>query len=215
MILRLFLALTAVGATWAQSPIAILESRCISCHAGQVVLSGLDLSSRAFAIRGGNRGAAIVPGDASSLLLKVIERQGAVKMPPTGALPAAEVLALKEWILAGAPWDNAITKRSSWWSFQPLATPKPGGIDELVALRRDGLPPAPRATRATLIRRLAMSLTGLPPTMAEVKSFVEDTRSDAWPKLVERYLASPRYGEKCFPTLTSSTEPRPPRREFP
>jgi len=192
LLIVLFIAL-ALGA---QSPVAILESRCISCHAGQVVLSGLDLSSRVSALKGGNRGPAIVPGDGASLLLKVIERQGTVKMPPTGPLPAAEVAALKEWVLAGVPWDNAITKRSTWWSFQPLATPQSGSIDDFVAAKRAGLPAAPRANRATLLRRLAITLTGLPPTVDEVKAFAVDNQPGAFAQQIDRYLASPRYGEK-------------------
>ncbi|MBY0508444.1 MAG: PSD1 and planctomycete cytochrome C domain-containing protein [Bryobacteraceae bacterium] len=196
MMIRFWFGLWAAVAMAAESPIAILESRCISCHAGQVVLSGLDLSSRAGALKGGNRGAAIVPGDAASLLLKVIERQGAVKMPPAGPLPAAEVAALREWVLAGAPWENAITKRSTWWSFQPVTPPAVGGVDALVAAKRGSLPAAPRASKATLIRRLAIDLTGLPPSYEEVQAFVADERPGAWSELVDRYLASPRYGEK-------------------
>jgi hypothetical protein len=191
--MTLLLIMSMLGA---DSPMAILESRCLACHSSQVAMSGLDLSSRPAALKGGTRGAAMVPGDpAASLLIKVIERQSAVKMPPTGALPAAEVALLKEWVTTGAPWDTSVSARSTWWAFQPVNA-KAGSIDEFVARRRGPLPAAPSADRATLIRRLALTLTGLPPTIDEVRAFGNDQSPDAWPRLVDRYLASPRYGEK-------------------
>lgn len=125
------------------------------------------------------------------------------EMPPGGTrLPDAEVAALAAWVEAGAPWAAAAKverKRAGkdWWSLQPLQA-SARGIDEWIdaglaakGLRRNG-----EADKRTLIRRVSFDLTGLPPPPAEVEAFVADTRPQAYEELVDRLLASPRYGER-------------------
>ena len=188
----------------------ILSSNCAQCHAKALTMAGLDLSSREAMLQGGTRGAAVVPGNAAaSRLIAAVERKDPkLAMPPTKALAPADVAVLRQWIDSGAAWPEGIAvKKSTWWSLQkPVrpSAPRSGDtwarneIDEFVLakLRASGLKPAPEADRRTLIRRLTFDLTGLPPTPAEVKAFEADRSADAWTKLVERLLGSPRYGEK-------------------
>ncbi len=173
-------------------------------------MSGLDLSSRDSAIRGGTRGAAILPGNSGrSLLFQAVSQAGALKMPPGKALAREELDALREWIDGGAPWPvvSQQAKRSAWWSFQPVvrpSVPKTGSawpvnsIDAFIlhALRAKGLNPSPEADRATLIRRLYFDLTGLPPAAERLQSFVSSKSPKAYEELVDELLSSPQYGEK-------------------
>ncbi|MBM3459874.1 MAG: DUF1549 domain-containing protein, partial [Armatimonadetes bacterium] len=132
-------------------------------------------------------------------------------MPPTGALPDAEVAVLRAWIAAGASYPVGVAKSTpgdaKWWAFQPIRqTPPPALRDSwvrnpvdafiLARLRAAKLQPAPEADRVTLIRRATFDLHGLPPTPEEVEQFVNDRAPDAFEKLVDRLLASPRYGER-------------------
>lgn len=192
----------------------VLSGQCETCHSAKQkqALAGLRVDSREALLRGGKSGAAIVPGDPdASLLIRVLERQAGVPaMPPAGALPAETVRRVREWITAGAPYpiESAASKASgTWWSLRAIARPGvPAAgegwartpVDRFVAARhRDkGLTPSAEADRRTLIRRLSFDLTGLPPTMAEVRACVEDKGDDAYDRLVERLLDSPRYGER-------------------
>jgi hypothetical protein len=130
-------------------------------------------------------------------------------MPPKGErLTAEQVATLRAWIDAGAkmPGEEAaaasLRLKTEHWSFQPVKRPavtKTGGeIDELVLakLREKGLAPSPSADRATLIRRVYLVMHGMPPTPMETADFVNDTRTDAYARLMDRVLASPRYGER-------------------
>jgi hypothetical protein len=192
----------------------VMEKDCAGCHGSGQVLSGLDLRTRAGLLKGGTRGPAVIPGDAAqSLLYKAVAGIGEVQMPPGGAakrLPASTIAAIREWIDGGAPWAAGQSSKS-WnykaedlWAFQPLKKPAiPGGsagnpIDAflLEKMRRRGLRPAPPADRRTLIRRATIDLTGLPPSPEEVEAFAKDSAPDAYARLVERLLASPRYGER-------------------
>jgi hypothetical protein len=190
---------------------AILERRCLICHGPQAKVSGLDLSSRESALRGGSKGPALKPGSpAESLLLNRVLRK---EMPPTGPLPAPEAETLSRWIEAGAPWQGAIEiKRAGldWWALQPLKVreaPIPPGISAAwsrssidrwvyAKLRENGLEPSAAADRRTLIRRLYFDLTGLPPAPHEVEAFVSDDSAGAWERLIDRLLDSPHYGER-------------------
>lgn len=195
----------------------ILEKRCVECHNADEKKGGLSLQSRADLITGGDSGAAIDPGKvAGSVLLDMISGEKP-EMPKTGAkLTAEEVAAVSKWIAAGAPWpgekklEDRSLADSNWWSLQPLARPAlpqlsvtdqawtKNAIDAFVIakLREQGFAPSPAADRRTLIRRLSFDLLGLPPTPEEVTSFVNDTDTQAYEKLVNRLLASPRYGER-------------------
>ncbi|MFN7924890.1 MAG: PSD1 and planctomycete cytochrome C domain-containing protein [Bryobacteraceae bacterium] len=183
----------------------ILAKRCASCH-GAAKISGLDLRDRASALRGGSRGPAIVPGKpAESLLFAAISGAGKLEMPPgKEKLTAGEIEALRAWIASGAEWTSApLAAQPSFWSFRKLVRPAvPAGpshpIDAFVqrGLAAKGLTPAPRADRATLIRRAYFDLIGLPPPPGKVRKFVEDSSPEAWPNLIDELLASEHYGER-------------------
>jgi hypothetical protein len=184
----------------------ILEKKCAGCH-GAAKMSGLDLRDRQSALRGGNRGPAVIPGKPDqSRLFTFVSGKGEVKMPPgKESLSADEIGALRAWIVAGAPWSNSSTSGAApaWWSFQPVARPSPPqhsshAIDAFIisALEAKGLTPAPKADRHTLIRRAWFDLVGLPPPPDQVRSFVNDTAPDAWQKAIDGLLASPQYGER-------------------
>ena len=190
---------------------AIIEAKCLSCH-GDARMSDLDLRERATILKGGKRGPALVPGDAeASLLYKAVRREGELQMPPgKAALTPAEVSILRDWINAGARREStsAASNASSWWSFRkPVRPPVPAvknaswvrnPIDAfiLATLEQKGLRPAAPADRRTLVRRAYFDLHGLPPTPDQVDQFVNDQSADAYEKLVDRLLASPRYGER-------------------
>jgi hypothetical protein len=163
------------------------------------------------ALTGGDGSAPnIVPGkpDASPLLGYVAGQDPDLRMPPEGpALDAASVATLRNWIAAGAVWPDAagtqLANPLDWWSLKPIArvTPPSGEahpIDAFIRarLRAEGLAAAPSADARTLARRLYFDLTGLPPTPAELAAFLADASPAAYERLVDRLLASPRYGER-------------------
>ncbi|MGH9721956.1 MAG: PSD1 and planctomycete cytochrome C domain-containing protein [Bryobacteraceae bacterium] len=204
----LLAALAAAG--YAQTARQVFEKNCLGCH-GAARMSELDLRERATILRGGRRGPAIVPGNAAaSRLYKAVLRDGELQMPPgKDALPKAETEALRAWIDNGAPWDAApLTTEPSWWSFRKaVRAPVPEvreaiwvrtPIDALILrkLEEKGLRPARAADKRVLIRRAYFDLHGLPPSPAEVEQFVNDSAPDAYEKLIDRLLASPRYGER-------------------
>lgn len=182
----------------------ILAKRCITCHGGVTRKAGLSFRFRDAVLapaRSGRR--AVVPGDpGESELLRRITAGDDDRMPPKGdRLTAAEIGTLRRWIAEGAPWKPH-------WAFTPLAAPdvpsvnRPewtrNGIDRFVLARleQEGLAPSPEADRATLIRRAAFTLTGLPPTPDEVARFLSDSAPGAHERMVDRYLSSPAYGER-------------------
>ena len=193
----------------------ILKQRCFSCHGPSKQKSGLRLDRKADAFKGGDSGAAIKPHDsAGSLLFELVSGKDADrKMPPTGKrLSSDELAAIKAWIDAGAPWPDDGSQGNDpkkWWSFQPIKKPDMTAptlghatpvnpIDAFIAAKHKelGLKPTPLADKRTLIRRLSFDLTGLPPTPAEVDAYLADVSPDAYGRLVDRMLASPRYGER-------------------
>jgi cytochrome c553 len=194
----------------AEPAVAILQKNCASCH-GAAQMSGFDVRGREALLRGGKRGAAVVPGhSADSLLFRAVSREGDLKMPPgKSALSPDEIATIRSWIDAGAPWDGAAAKvESTWWSFRPLKRPAPpktqnaswvrNPIDAFVLakLEEKRLKPTAEASKLALVRRLYFDLHGIPPTPAQVDEFVNDSSADAYPKLVDKLLASPRYGER-------------------
>ena len=191
----------------------IFQEKCGGCHGAGQKLSDLRLDSREGVLRGGKRGPAVVPNHAeTSLLIGAIEQTGALKMPPGKKLPDADIAALRRWIELGAPWPEVDAKSEpAWpysaedtWEIQPLraatVTPGQNAIDTFILrkLQEKGLQPAPPADRATLIRRATFDLIGLPPTPQDVQAFVHDAAADreAFSKVIDRLLASPRYGER-------------------
>jgi len=195
----------------------ILAEHCSACHGEKKQEGGLRVDSRPTLFEGGQRGAAIIPGEAeSSLLVQAIRRTGQLKMHPDAALSAQQIETLVQWIDLGAPWPE--TTRSllapiadaaaQHWAFQPLSVPKlpnvtkdgwpRGPVDTFVLaqLEQASLDHAPEADRRTLLRRLVYTLTGLPPTPAEVREFVDDPTPDAYERALDRWLESPAYGQQ-------------------
>jgi hypothetical protein len=202
----------------------ILETSCFKCHSHQANKSkgNLVVDSLPSLLKGGESGPALVPGQPEkSLLVKAIRHESDdLQMPPGSKLAPEKVAVLVEWIKMGAPWPGASKQTAGyvpgrineedrkWWSFQPLkavALPEledpvwgKNPIDRFIRtrLRAEGLTPAPAADRRTLIRRVSFDIIGLPPTPDEVDAFVNDPAADAYEKLIDRLLASSRYGEK-------------------
>lgn len=195
-------ALLAQKAPLESAAQAILGAKCVSCH-GATAMSELDLRTAEGMAKGGKRGAAVVAGQAeASLLLQAVERKGNLQMPPgKGALTADEIGVLRDWVNAGAKFNAPVTG-AAWWSFQkPVRPSVPGGghpVDAFVRAKAKGkgLAMASAADRTTLVRRATFDLHGLPPTAEETAAFVNDSSPDAYEKLLDRLLASPRYGER-------------------
>ena len=208
------------SATWAQTPEdhfekkvrPLLIERCVKCHGPETSRSNLRLDSYEGVIKGGKRGAALVPNaPAESLMLKVVRRQGDLKMPPDGPLSSREISDLELWIKQGAayPKSNKIAKGTAeHWSFQPLklqSIPKVKNsawirnpIDAFILskLETAGMAPSKQADKRTLIRRVCFDLTGLPPTLSESSRYLADDSANAYETMVNRYLAAPAYGER-------------------
>jgi hypothetical protein len=200
----------------------ILRTHCTACHGPDQQNAGLRLDTAIAAIAGGDRGLAIIPGDASkSLLIAALNGAGdAPRMPPEDEaekLPKDQITIIGRWIDQGAlhPADEVPlvatrkTKKLDHWAFQSVARPEvpsvqgskfriENPVDAFVAdrLEREGLSMSSEADRATLIRRVSLDLTGLPPSLEEVDAFLADTRPDAYERAVDRLLGSPHYGEK-------------------
>ncbi len=194
----------------------VLAARCYSCHSASAVTpqGGLLLDSTQGIRRGGNSGPAIQPGDPEhSLLVRAIRHtDNKLKMPPGDPLSPEIVAEFELWIRAGAllPVEQASVekKQSLLWSLQKPRMPalpivKTKGwtrndIDLFILNRLEAreLAPSPEAEKRTLIRRATYDLTGLPPSAEEVEQFVDDTSPQAYDRLIDRLLASPRYGER-------------------
>ncbi len=185
--------------------LALLETHCVQCHGGEKTKGGLDLVTREALLRGGESGAAILPGKPSeSLIVQSIRHEKDPHMPhKEPKLSDAAIEQIAEWVKAGAPYvrplNKAVGGKSSGefaitdadqqhWAFQPVQRPQPpeirnpqsavrNPIDQfiLAQLEAAGLQPAPPADPRTLIRRLTLDLIGLPPTPEEVDAFVRDT----------------------------------------
>ena len=191
----------------------LLKRRCFSCHGALKQKSKLRVDTAALMRKGGSEGPAIIPGDGSgSYLIEQLTADGDERMPPEGeALTVKEIALLRDWIDAGAsaPADEKPQPDPrDHWAFKAPVRPalpgvKNGGwvanpVDAFVLARLEQakLKPSPETKRQTLIRRLSLDLTGLPPTPAEVKTFLNDKRSDAYARLGDRLLASSAFGER-------------------
>lgn len=201
----------------------VLVNRCYECHAVDAKEVGGELlvDSRQALRRGGSNGPALVPGDVdSSLLVKAIRyRDANLQMPPGGRLPDNEISDFQHWISRGAadPRTTAtkfarptmdITEGKKFWSFQPLKRPDlpmvqhqqwpTSPIDHFVLAKMEehGFAPGPDAERRAWLRRATFDLIGLPPTIEEVDNFLSDASSEAYARVIDRLLESPRYGER-------------------
>jgi len=193
----------------------VLAEHCKSCHGPEKQKSGIRIDARAFLLKGNEEGPIVVPGKPEqSRLIKAIQHVGEAKMPAK-KLPDAVIADLVEWVKQGVVWpDDAggkVTDAEAWrkhWAFQPVKSPAvpkikdpatiSTPIDAFIQAKLDekGLKANPIADRRTLLRRLKIDLLGLPATIEEVEAFEKDRSLDAVAKLVDRFLASPHYGER-------------------
>jgi len=185
----------------------ILANNCFSCHGPADKKAGLRLDQRDHAVKQTrSKVTAIQPGRSSEseLIRRILATDEAERMPPIETkktLTVGEKALLKKWIDQGAPY------KVHWAFLRPVRPEQPGVKDQawvkneidafiLTRLEQAGLQPSPRADKTTLLRRLSLDLRGVPPSRAEVDEFLADSAPDAYVKLVDRLLASPRFGEK-------------------
>ena len=203
----------------------VLAKHCYQCHSADALRAGklkasLLVDSRDGMMKGGESGAAVVPKNKEESLLLAALKYDGFEMPPAGKLPEEVIADFETWIDMGAPDPRdeplaTIDERTidieegrKHWSYRRLAPVWPpevktagwarNDIDRFILAKQEeaGIAPAPEAAKATLARRLFFDLTGLPPTPEELKQFLDDTSADAYEKLVDRLLASPRFGER-------------------
>lgn len=201
----------------------ILVERCVECHGPDEQSGGLRLDSVSAIRAGGDQGPPFRPADLDqSLLIKGIRfTDQNFQMPPTGKIPDEEIRLLEEWVAAGAPMpastdqDNptdkpafSIADRKDHWAYQPIARPalpvvkeRDGAfspVDLFLQAKREenNLSAVGPATKNTWLRRVTFDLIGLPPSIEEIRDFGGDNRVDAADRVIDRLLASPRYGER-------------------
>jgi hypothetical protein len=197
----------------------LLVEKCHECHGLKKQEGGLKLTHRDNILAGGDSGPAVVSGKPEeSLLIQAIGYQGDLKMPPDGKLSDEQIEVLTRWVKNGAAWPSedadaivnskeAVTRRDLW-SLQPVRDVQPPEVHDrqwpataidrflLASMERNGLFPSKPADKRTLIRRITLDLTGLPPSPDEVSRFLMDSSPTAYADVVERLLASPLYGER-------------------
>ncbi len=204
----------------------LLVEKCWSCHgnAGRPK-GGLQLTSRPSLLKGGDSGAAAIAGDpAGSPLIRAVRYEQDPKMPPKGKLKDREIEVLTRWVALGLPWPETKPAPSTaaagnatagftdlerrFWAFQPVKAVSVPAVREtsrarspidrflLAALESKGLTLAAPADMGTLLRRATFDLIGLPPTPEEIDAFLADRSPQAFARVVDRLLASPRYGER-------------------
>jgi hypothetical protein len=197
----------------------IFEQHCYACHGPDKQKSDFRLDQKEAALKGGDHGPALLPGRSadSPLIRYVAGLDDDIRMPPPKSsakpLSVIEIGLLRAWIDQGAAWpagtnSQPIKTKLDFWVFRPAAQPLPpqlpdsswvrNDVDRFILdrLHKEGLAPSPEADRLTLIRRLTYDLTGLPPSQAEVDAFLSDPSDNAYERLVDRLLGSPRYGER-------------------
>ena len=202
----------------------LFAKHCYQCHSvnAKRVEAKLLLDSRAAQLRGGNSGAAIVPGKSEESLLIEAVRYESLEMPPKGKLPKRDIETLVRWINMGAPWPKEAgpvanakkdefdleKRKTDFWVWQPIAKVDAPSVNEkawprndvdrhiLAGLEKARLKPSRDADRTALLRRLCFDLIGLPPTPQEVEAFVADKDVRAVEKVVDKLLGSQHFGER-------------------
>ena len=198
----------------------LFDEFCIKCHGPEKPKAKFRVDARQHLLSGGDSGepAIVVGASAQSHLIKLVAQVNKAEvMPPQGArLSPEQVGILRAWIDQGAKWSDGATVadesprmvRGDHWSLQPVRRVDPprvknaswvrSPIDAFVAARLEGsgLEPSKEADRTVLVRRAYLTLTGLPPTPQQLRAFVGDDQPDAFARLVDSLLASPRYGER-------------------
>ncbi len=206
----------------------VLVEHCYECHSAKSakLKGGLRVDQRTAFRKGGETGAAFVPGKPDeSLIIQSLRHEG-LQMPPKGKLPELIIRDFIEWIRRGAPdprndttaetskdsnWNETLKQRRTWWSFQwnpsainPAALNDPASrtlsnrIDQQINARltAQNISPASKADRRTLARRLSFALLGLPPTTSDVEALERDQSPQAYEHYVDQLLASPHFGER-------------------
>jgi cytochrome c553 len=201
----------------------VLVGKCVECHSAEKnkLKGGLALDSVAGLLKGGDSGPAVVPGKpAESLLIKVIRHADPdLKMPPKEKLADGVIADFETWVTMGAPAPKDSDPKAArtgidiengreFWAFQPVKkTAVPAVKDAtwartdtdrylLAALEARGLKPVTDADKYTLLRRVYLDLTGLPPTPEQIAAFEKDSSDTAFEKVVDKLLASERFGER-------------------
>jgi hypothetical protein len=201
----------------------VLKDNCMKCHGDKPakLSGGLDLRTRSSLLKGGDTGTAAVPGKSKESLLVLAIQHGkeGYEMPPNGKMKDDQIAILVKWVDDGLAFptelmgaDNSTTppakpkitdEQRRYWAYQPVVRPEvpkfaPHPVDAflLAKLNEKKLTPVGVAEKRTLIRRAYYDLTGLPPSPAEIEAFVKDTDPAAWPKVIDKLLASEHYGEK-------------------
>lgn len=197
----------------------LLVDHCLDCHSpAKKVRGGLRLDHSEGWLKGGDSGSAVKPGHPDdSLLIEAIHyTNDDMQMPPKGKLSTEQIALLEDWVKRGAPAPKSsaqpadkpaafdLAAARNFWAYRPLTRPQPPEsagstpIDRFLrpALDKAGLTPSAPADKAILIRRLTFDLHGLAPTPEEIDAFVADPSPDATTRLVDRLLASPRFGER-------------------
>jgi len=194
----------------------LLAEHCLECHGASEQSGELRLDSATHLLKGGQSGPTVIPGRPDeSRLIQAVRRTNDLAMPPESELTPAEVRAIEHWVKIGAPWpessgalaDPRSKAAEDHWAFQSLEPVEPPDVDSdwvrnpvdgfiLSRLQQVDLPPSRRANRRVLLRRASMALTGLPPSLSELKEFQNSTDSNAWSQEIERLLESPAYGEQ-------------------
>lgn len=198
----------------------VLVAECYECHDAKKQKGDLRVDYRDGLLKGGEEGPSIIPGDAkkSILIQSLTHEHETLQMPKKRPKLDAKMIAdFVEWVNRGAPdprtkaptnstppaWSDLLTVRKHWWSFQPISNPSvPAGksanpIDRFLDAKivTADITPSAKADKSTLLRRATYVLTGLPPTPAEITAFEADASLEAFAKVIDRLLASPRYGE--------------------
>lgn len=201
----------------------LFQKKCGECHGARVQKASLRLDARHGVFRGGDGGPVLIAGKSkeSELIRRVELTDPDSQMPPEGErLTATEIQALRDWIDAGAEWPESDYDREALndprlkhWAFQPVQRVDPPSFAEndeaakrfvknpidafvLKAMRDNGLEPNPPASHVTLVRRAFLDLTGLPPRPEDIDSAGDARNDQAWERLADSLLASPRYGER-------------------
>lgn len=181
----------------------LFAKHCASCHGDVKQKAGLRLGSGSQALKGSINGPVVVAKNAkASKLVQALKGEGDLeRMPPAGPLTDAEIELISRWIDAGATVPPEAPPAKHWAFEPPKQAPVPNGVHPIdhflkAERKKKGLVAAPQADKATLVRRLTLDLTGLPPTPAEIDSFVNDASPNAYAKRAAALLASPRYGER-------------------
>ncbi len=219
-------AQTTTQVSFSRDVAPILSQKCLQCHGSANPMANLDLRTRDGALKGGQHGPAIVPGDAgASHLYRHVAAQEQPRMPLGGKLSEDEIALLKVWIDRGAEWDAGVTlaapavqsptaekkftdAQRKYWAFQKVVKPAVPSVKNrswirtpidafiLAKLEERHIKPNPPADKVTLIRRAYFDLIGLPPRPEQVQAFLSDPSPQAFEKVVSELLASPHYGER-------------------